>query len=486
MLDLTAVVPLYRVEQYLPDLLASLTAQDPGDYRLEVVFVDDGSPDRSGELAQRWLEESGARGTLIRQANSGVSAARNVGLDAATGTWVTFPDSDDLLDRAYFATVARFLLRHGDSATVASANLLRLREPDPVPRDIHALSFRFAAGDRLVSMAEHPDFFQLNVASAFFRRADLISSGVRFRTGLHASEDALFVAEYLLGKESPVLGLIADAQYIYRRRAARDSAVDQFRTDPTSYYERFADGYLPMLDKAAARGPVPEWLQSMFLYECQWLLPVQMTAEGYAGALDETDRARTVAALSGCARHISERRLFGYDATALSLESRLVLQALAGRPIPDWVGAYLREPDDPGTVTAVVYTTAGDTPVFMLPSGEIMPPISLEAAAPDYFGQTALVAHRAVLPQQPAAVRVHRVPRPVIRNRRRETFAEQTDRDRRKHVGTWAIPARATDVRVWKPVVGPGGAVLRRLYRRARVARIWGVRLVRRTLGKTA
>lgn len=480
MLDVTAVVPLYRVEPYLPDLLASLSAQRAGEYRLEVIFVDDGSPDRSAELAQRWLDESGARGRLIRQDNAGVSAARNAGLEAAGGEWVTFPDSDDLLDPGYFTAVAQFLTRHGDAVTVASAQLLRLHEPDPVPRNVHALSFRFAGGDRVVPMADNPDFFQLNVASAFFRRAELHAAGVRFRTGLHASEDALFVAEFLLGTPQPTLGLVAGARYIYRRRAARDSAVDRFRQVPSTYYERFEEGYLPLLKRAAASGVVPGWLQSMFLYECQWLMPVQLTAEGYAHALDEEGRTRTRAVLAACARHVDPERLFGYDATALPVESRLALQALADRELPDWTGAYLREPDGAGRIAALMYATSESVPVFIGPDGVALTPVSAEVEHPDYFGQTKLAVHRVVLPRRPASVLLDGAPRPIIGARRRETIAEQTDRHRRRALGIAGLPARAEDVRVWKPVAGPGGRLSRRVVRRLRVLRVRLVRLVRR------
>lgn len=482
MLDVTAVVPLYRVERYLPDLLASLSAQRTGDYRLEVIFVDDGSPDRSGTLAQHWLDESAFPGTVIRQDNAGVSAARNVGLAAATREWVTFPDSDDLLDPGYFAAVARFLARHGDEVTVASTNLLRLHEPDPVPRNVHALSFRFAAGDRVVPMMDHSDFFQLNVASVFFRRADVLASGVRFRTGLHASEDALFVAEYLLGKEAPMLGLVESARYIYRRRAARDSAVDRFRKDPTTYYERFEDGYLPLMRRAAETGAVPGWLQSMFLYECQWLLPVQMTPEGYAVSLDDEGRARTRAALAACTCLVTDERLFGYDATALPLESRLVLQALAGRDVPGWVGGYVREPGDGAHVAAVVYSVSDDEPVFRAPGGTAITPSDQTAVCPDYFGQSSLTVYRVHLPRRPEAVIVDDVVRPAVPTRRRESLAEQTDRHRRASVGVRGIPARAADVRVWKPVAGPGGSILGRVRRRLSVARLWVGRAFRRRL----
>lgn len=475
---ITAVVPLYRVAEYLPDLLTSLTKQAPGDYRLEVIFVDDGSPDESGALAQAWLDETGAVGHVIRQENAGVSAARNAGMDAATGEWITFPDSDDYLSARYFAEVAAFARGAGATATVLSTRLVRLREPERKVRNVHALSFRFAVGNRVVDMNRHPDFFQLNVASAFFRLADLRAAGMRFRTGLHASEDALFVAEFLLGRPDRRLGLVATASYIYRKRAAKTSAIDQYRHRPDSYYERFRDGYAPLLRDAAARGEVPRWLQSMFLYECQWLLPVQLTDEGRERVLDDEGRRITLAALAECARHVEDAVLYRYDATALSLEVRFLLAALAGRQLPSWTPAVV----DPRERTLATVTTGrGQMDAGVGGRDVIDGPVEVEF--PNYFGQQVLACVSARVSGVPWRVRVDGGPRAVRRIRRRETAAETLDRWRRLRARLWtpALASRAGEVRVWKTVVGPGGdprlrvrrvlAVARRGYQRAKAAR---------------
>ncbi|WP_029146210.1 glycosyltransferase family 2 protein [Microbacterium luticocti] len=450
---LSVVIPLYRVERYLPDLLGSLSAQRPGAYELEIIFVDDGSPDRSGEIAKHWLDRAGVRGSVIRQDNEGVSAARNAGLAASSGHWVTFPDSDDFFSRDYFHNVARFLQRHGSNVAFATTRLVRLREPETKPRDVHALKFRFMAGNRRVPMAQYPDFFQLNVASAFFKRERIVKRELSFRRGLHASEDALFVAEYLLGEdEAPVMGIVADARYVYRKRAAGDSAVDQFRNRPDSYIERFRDGYVPLMVRAAANGAVPEWLQSMFLYECQWILPVQMTAEGYARVLGSAEREVVLAVLADCARHVSERRLFEYDATALPLESRLLLQVLAGRSIPAWVGA-LRRRDE-----LLVMTT--DPGAVEIRPGDAE---SVKVETPDYFGQQVL--HRLwAHAGRVNSVVSDGVTRQILSRTGCDTWDQQQDRMRRRQFSQLrrAIPARRGEVRVWKPVPGPFGSLFHR------------------------
>lgn len=95
MSKVSVVVPCYKVERYLPEMLDSLLAQTLSDF--QAVLVDDGSPDRSGEICDAYAARD-SRFTVIHKANGGVGAARNDGLAAATGEWVLFCDSDDYLE----------------------------------------------------------------------------------------------------------------------------------------------------------------------------------------------------------------------------------------------------------------------------------------------------------------------------------------------------------------------------------------------------
>lgn len=90
------IVPVYKVEQYLDKCVESLTAQTYRD--LEIILVDDGSPDGCPELCDLWAKRD-SRVRVIHQENRGVSAARNTGLDAATGDYLMFVDPDDYLPK---------------------------------------------------------------------------------------------------------------------------------------------------------------------------------------------------------------------------------------------------------------------------------------------------------------------------------------------------------------------------------------------------
>ena len=91
---ISVIVPVYNVEEYLDQCLESIVGQS---YRhLEILVVDDGSTDSSGDMCDRWAERD-ERIRVFHQPNGGLSAARNTALNAMTGEWVTMVDSDDVL-----------------------------------------------------------------------------------------------------------------------------------------------------------------------------------------------------------------------------------------------------------------------------------------------------------------------------------------------------------------------------------------------------
>ena len=95
MRKLSIVIPVYRVEQYLSSCLDSVLLAGREDY--EVLVVDDGSPDRSGQIAEDYAARFPALLRVIHQENGGLGAARNTGLEAAEGEYLLFLDSDDSL-----------------------------------------------------------------------------------------------------------------------------------------------------------------------------------------------------------------------------------------------------------------------------------------------------------------------------------------------------------------------------------------------------
>lgn len=102
----SVIIPVYNVEVYLEKCIESLLNQTHRE--CEFVFVDDGSPDNSAVILDRYAELDG-RVRVIHQKNQGLSGARNTGLDTITGNYVMFVDSDDWLDINAIETALTFL-----------------------------------------------------------------------------------------------------------------------------------------------------------------------------------------------------------------------------------------------------------------------------------------------------------------------------------------------------------------------------------------
>lgn len=125
---ISVIIPVYQVEAYLEDCLESVLNQD---YReLEVILIDDGSRDASGAICDRFGEKD-SRVRVIHQKNGGGAAAKNTGLRMATGEYLSFVDSDDLLEPGAYGYMVGLLEKHGaDVVRCAFRNLYKNRSED--------------------------------------------------------------------------------------------------------------------------------------------------------------------------------------------------------------------------------------------------------------------------------------------------------------------------------------------------------------------
>lgn len=99
---ISVIVPIYKVEAYLCKCVDSLLSQTYTN--LEVFLVDDGSPDNCGKICDEYATRDD-RIKVIRKKNGGLSDARNVAIDVATGEWIIFVDSDDFVSNDYVETL---------------------------------------------------------------------------------------------------------------------------------------------------------------------------------------------------------------------------------------------------------------------------------------------------------------------------------------------------------------------------------------------
>ncbi len=109
MAEITVIVPVYNVARYLPECIESILRQTFRDF--ELLLVDDGSDDGSREICGRYAQEH-PNIRVLRQPHSGVSAARNRGLEESCGAYIVFIDSDDSVDKGYLETLYQIMNQH--------------------------------------------------------------------------------------------------------------------------------------------------------------------------------------------------------------------------------------------------------------------------------------------------------------------------------------------------------------------------------------
>ncbi|WP_395693309.1 glycosyltransferase [Nocardioides sp.] len=269
---LTLVCAVLEDGTPLADLEASVEAQSSGLDDVEVVLVDATPPGREHPTLAEWARRRPGTVRVLRPdpAATTRAAARNAGIAAARGEWISFPDPDDALAPGYLAAVGEFLDAHPDADLVACKQVT-WHEGTGQVRDDHPLRWMFR-GSPSVDLADHPDRFHGHPASSFFRLDWVREAGLAFDPGLAAFDDPHFSCCYLLESARPRVGFLATARY--RRRVRADASRGDGPGLP-------GPGHLDVVERARARhGRVPGWLATLLLHD---LVPCFARTDSEAG-----------------------------------------------------------------------------------------------------------------------------------------------------------------------------------------------------------
>lgn len=215
---ISVIVPVYNCAEYLEKCADSILNQTASE--LELILVDDGSADGSGTLCDA-IGAKDPRVRVIHQANAGVSAARNTGLDAAKGDWIGFVDADDYIAPDAYAVA----LDAAEDCEIVMWDTVTLWDggrtaPDTIP---------LLPEDRVLERQDWRPALLAQMAGAVYRclyRRALLS-GVRFPVGIKLSEDRLFNL-HAMGKAQKLCYLKRGTYYRYMRPG---SAVNRYHGD---------------------------------------------------------------------------------------------------------------------------------------------------------------------------------------------------------------------------------------------------------------
>jgi CDP-glycerol glycerophosphotransferase len=225
----SVVVPIYQVERYLAECLASIARQSvPG---LEVVMVDDGSTDGGPAIAERFASRD-PRFRLIGQANGGLGKARNTGIAAATGEYLAFVDSDDVLPPGALERLLASLRATGSD--FATGNVLRLTGRTTAPAAFLARSFTRTR--RRTHVSRFRPLLADRVAwNKLWRRSFWDEHGLRFPEGVVHEDIPVVLPAHFLARAVDVL---ATPVYHYRMREGGELSITQRRLEERVLHDR--------------------------------------------------------------------------------------------------------------------------------------------------------------------------------------------------------------------------------------------------------
>lgn len=218
---LSVVVTVYNTAAYLKKCLESISAQTF--LGREIIIVNDGSTDNSEEICKKYcLSDPTAR--LISQPNGGASAARNTGLQAATGDYIHFVDSDDFLPHnAVYEELTKCVEEHRPDIVFSLYNGYREGVEKPIEEQPLYCSPAFFEGDVLMEVLEKEYEMTLTCpVNKLFKRTFLIENDLFFTVGLDHEEDEWLPRVIANAKTACFYN-----QYIYSVLVRRPGALSQ-------------------------------------------------------------------------------------------------------------------------------------------------------------------------------------------------------------------------------------------------------------------
>lgn len=222
------IIPIYNTEEYIRDAINSVLANEYPNY--EIICVNDGSTDNSLKVIQELAEKS-AQIKIINQDNKGVSFARNRGLQVATGKYVMFLDSDDLLVHCCLKNCIDFLEK--ESADIICFNMQRQNADGSTYTCLGVEHFK--NNFQVVRALDNPRAINfINAAPSIINRKFLLNYDINFDEN-HIYEDWLFMVNVFI--HNPLAIFLNENYYIYRERTQGNisndvglNCLDLFRT----------------------------------------------------------------------------------------------------------------------------------------------------------------------------------------------------------------------------------------------------------------
>ena len=206
---LSIIIPVYKAEKYINRCMESILMQGVDD--MEIILVDDGSPDCSGELCDKWaLKDTRIR--VLHKQNGGPGSARNMALDIANGTYVTFIDSDDAIAENTFLPITRYLAEHQNVDILEYPAHLYIGNSKERKLTFSETILDISGQEAKQSLwLDNKLYAHCYSCNKVFRRS--LFDGIRYSETVHLGEDIRLISQIL--KKARFYATIDTGMYLY-------------------------------------------------------------------------------------------------------------------------------------------------------------------------------------------------------------------------------------------------------------------------------
>lgn len=224
------IIPVYNVEKYLKKCLDSIVNQT---YRnLEIIVVNDGSPDNSWRIIEKYQQED-TRIVYVKRQNGGLGAARNSGIEVSHGEFLCFVDSDDWISLEYVDRLLNVAIT--DNSDVVICNMQYIYSDGQVkPRTPKITKYEIINSEEALKREFIGDQYKFHAPNKFCKRDIFIKNNIRFPEG-KVYEDVMTTYKYFLYTDR--VSLIPNELYFYLQ--SRDGSIMHAKIKQ----ERFDDMY---------------------------------------------------------------------------------------------------------------------------------------------------------------------------------------------------------------------------------------------------
>ena len=261
----SVIMPVYNVEKYLEEAIKSIINQSIGfEENIQLILVNDGSTDNSEKICIKYRDEYPENIVYIKQENKGVSSARNTGMMYIEGEYVNIFDSDDKWNYDAFDIAYDFFEEHKNEIAVVSCREKFFEGK----QGYHPLDYKFENGNSIIDITENYDYIQLSTATTFIKTEVL--KKYKYDTKLKYSEDAVLISQILM--ENPKYGILAEAEYNYRKRKDKTSALQLRDKKKSMYFDmNELNSYEELMNKSKKiYGQILPYIQYLIMYNLQW------------------------------------------------------------------------------------------------------------------------------------------------------------------------------------------------------------------------